>query len=181
MPAPTDFAPVFPGWNVWAVWQKNDLDFDPMMIGVAPERQLRIWVEDEVRLHAGGADVADPVKLKGDQVEILDGPPVGLPAAATKEGVGGESALLLDGPPTLRYVRFFNHGTASKLPWPHDSDFLLDTVFRPDPGAPATSGEPPGRLSDAATEAAGKIGKGVLGVGIGLALILVVVAFARKS
>lgn len=147
--ADSPMAPIFPGWNVWAVWQVQDLPFSPLMVGVSRDRQLRIWVEDEVRLHATGASVADPIDLKGGQVEILTGSP-SLKTAMRKEQVPGPALTVetQDLPPQLRFVRFFNRGTGSQLPWPHDDFYLLDAVFQPDQSNPATKGDGPGTITD---------------------------------
>lgn len=134
-------APVFPGWNVWKVWQVKDLPFSLMMLGVSRDRQLQIWVEDQVRLNAGGTDVADPADLKGSHVQILADAP-GLSTAVQKESVPGP-AMLVDGPADLRAVRFFNKGGQSQLPWPHDESYLLEAVLQPQADNPATSGPAP--------------------------------------
>lgn len=159
----TDFAPIFPGWNVWSVFQVRDLDFNPLMLGVSRDRQLRIWVEDAVRLGAPGATVADPVDLKGGQVEILPSKPAGLSVAIRKEQVGG-SAMVVDGPADLRFVRFFNRGAKANLVWPHDDNYLLNEVFTPNPTAPATQGPPPPTVGSGVGQgvgsAAGDIAKG---------------------
>jgi hypothetical protein len=135
------FAPIFPGWNVWQVWQVKDLPFSIAMFGVSPERQLRIWVEDELRLHSS-ADVADSIDLKGGQIEIIPGAP-GLATAMRKEDVPGGASFLVEGPATLFTVRFFNRGDKSQIAWPHDNQYLLDAVLDPNPANPATSGPAP--------------------------------------
>lgn len=132
------FAPIFPGWNVWRVYQVKDLPFSLMMVGVSPERQLKIWVEDEVRLHSA-ADVADPLDLKGSQVEIIQGAP-GLSVAMGREQVPSMRDVLLSGPAELYTVRFFNKGGNTQLAWPHDDSYLLDQVLEPKADNPATSG-----------------------------------------
>lgn len=139
-------AHVFPGWNVWAVDQVKDLPFDPLMVGVDREAQLRIWVEDAVRLGAPGATVADPIALKGSQIQILADAPTGLPVFQHKEQVPGDP-MLTDGESSLRYVRFFNRGEASDLPWPHDDSYILDQILTPSPGSAATSGPGPGTIT----------------------------------
>ena len=97
-------APVFPGWNVWKVWQVKDLPFSLMMFGVSRDLQLQIWVEDQVRLNAPGSDVADPADLKGSKVQIIADAP-GLSTAMAKESVPGP-AMVVSGPADLRVVRF---------------------------------------------------------------------------
>lgn len=138
----TGFLTVYPGWNVWNVWQVKDLPFSLMMIGVSPERQLRIWVEDSVRLGAPAAKVSDSIDLKGGQIEILTGPPSGLVSGQRKEQTPGPS-LVVSGPATLRTVRFFNRGDKTTMSWPHDESYLLDQTYVPSPVNPATSGPAP--------------------------------------
>lgn len=147
--ADSPMTPIFAGWNVWAVWQVQNLPFIPLMVGVSRDRQLQIWVEDQVRLHATEASVADPIDLKGSQVEILTGSP-GLKVAMRKENVPGPALVVetQDLSPQLRFVRFFNRGEASQLPWPHDDSYLLDAVFQPDPTNPVTKGDGPGTITD---------------------------------
>ncbi len=145
--AETDFLTVFPGWNVWDVYQVNDLPFSLIMVGVSPERQLRIWVEDAVRLGAPGALVADSVDLKGGQVEILNGLPTGLQVSERKEQVSGP-VMLVSGPATLKTVRFFNRGDKATMAWPHDDSYLLDKVYTPSPTNPATSGPGPTTIAN---------------------------------
>lgn len=134
------FAPIFPGWNVWNIWQVKLLPFSLWMLGVSRDRQLQIFVEDAVRLHSA-SDTADPIDLKGSQVEIIAGAP-GLATATRKEQVPGP-AMTVSGPAELRTVRFFNRGEASQVAWPHDESYLLDEVFEPSPTNPATSGAAP--------------------------------------
>lgn len=170
--ADSPMATVFPGWNVWAVWQVQDLPFSPLMVGVSRDRQLRIWVEDQVRLHAR-AEVADPLDLKGSQVEILTGNP-GLQVDMRKEDIPGPSLVVetQDLPPQLRFVRFFNRGPSSQLPWPHDESYLLDAVFRPDTTNSVTKGPGPGTITDRnITGPAAAAGKMVLEVAVIAALL----------
>lgn len=150
----TGFAPIFPGWNVWQVWQVKDLPFSISMIGVSPERQLRIWVEDEVRLHSA-ADVADSIDLKGGQVQVIPGGDQGLATLMRKEQVPDGATFLVDGPANLFTVRFFNRGGQTAIAWPHDSSYLLDAVLGPDPNNSATSGPAP-------TKIAQTVGEGVI-------------------
>lgn len=140
-----DFAKVFPGWNVWAVWQQKDLNFEPLHVGESRDRRLRIWIEDAVRLGAPGTIVADPVDLKGGQIEILPGAPAGLSQVQRKEDTSGP-AMLLDGPGELRFVRFYNRGAPGSLVWPHDGNYLLDAVYQPDPKNETTSGPAPSTI-----------------------------------
>lgn len=176
-------APVFPGWNVWGVWQKNDLDVEISMIGVGRDRRLRIWVENAVDDNAPGAEVGDPLspnpkKFKGEMVQIIPND-AGLVRVMPKEI--GAAGVVLDGPPELRFVRFYNRGALTALPWPHDENYLLDAVYMPSPTNPVTNApEPPSAAADidaagdAAVTAAKSIGSGVvvvLGIGLGLAVV----------
>jgi len=147
-----DFLTIYPGWNVWDVYQVNDLPFSLMMVGVSPERQLRIWVEDAVRLGAPGALVADSIDLKGGQVEILNGIPAGLKVDQRKEDVS--SSVLVSGSATLHTVRFFNRGDKASMSWPHDESYLLDKDYVPSPTNPATASPAPSTI-------AGGLGSGV--------------------
>lgn len=143
----SEFLTIFPGWNVWDVWQVNDLPFSLMMLGVSRDRQLRIWVEDAVRLRGPGSSVSDPIDLKGGQVEILNGRPVGLKVDQRKEQVPGP-AMVVDGPATLRTVRFFNRGSKTVMAWPHDESYLLEKTYVPDTANPATSGPAPTTIGE---------------------------------
>lgn len=177
--AETEFLTINPGWNVWDVWQVNDLPFSLMMLGVSPERQLRIWVEDAVRLGAPGALVADSIDLKGGQVEILNAKPVGLAQAQRKEQVPGP-ALLVNGAATLKTVRFFNRGDKATMAWPHDDSYLLDATYVQSPTNPATAGPGPttiaGTVGQGITQPIKDLGPGTLAiagvVGIGVLLYL---------
>lgn len=143
--AVTEFADVFPGWNVWAVYQSKDLDFGLQWVGVSRDDRLRIWVEDELRLNAPGAEVADPYAFKGSQIQILPGPPRGLDIFSRKEDVPGP-AMTIDSPVEVRYVRFFNRGPEARLVWPHDKgdkNYLLNVVYKPSASAPVTQGPGP--------------------------------------
>lgn len=152
------FAPIFHGWNVWDVYQKNDLDFHVMELGLEPERILRMWVENATK-DAPGAAVADslnPAALVGDQVELI--PSAGtLEPSARKESVPGP-AMTLDGPATLYTVRFYNRGAPGELAWPHDSNQLLNTVYAPSTTSAITSGPPPSSLAGSVSNAADKAG-----------------------
>ncbi len=136
------------------------------MAGVDPERALRIWVEDQVDDHAQGAVVGDPVspnpkKFKGDMVNVLPGTGtlkgaafrIDVPALAGQQqlGVTGSKA-------TLHVVQFFNRGAATVMPWPHDKNFLVETVFEPDASNPLTNAEPPGSAAEDLAAAAGAFG-----------------------
>ncbi len=150
----TEFLTIYPGPNIWDVWQLKDLPFSVSMFGVSPDRQLRIWVEDAVRLRGPGSSVADPLDLKGGQVEVLNGKPSGLKAGQRKEQVPGP-AMFVSGPATLKTVRFFNRGEKAFMAWPHDSEYLLDQTYIPDPGNPATTGPAPPTIG-------GTIGGGIV-------------------
>jgi hypothetical protein len=155
-------APVFPGWNVWAVWQKNDLDFEISMLGVSADRRLRIWVENAVDDNAPGAAVGDPLspnvtKFKGEMVQIVPSAGELLPVAR-KESVPN-SVPALDGPPSLFFVRFYNRGQLTSLAWPHDGNHLLDAVYLPSPISPITNAPEPASAA-ATVDEAGEVVKG---------------------
>lgn len=185
--APAGYAKVFPGWNAWAVFQKDDLDFETLMVGVSPELRLRIWVEQQAS-KAPGVELADTVNLaalQGSQVEIIpsvDGLAVGQNRALELPA----QEMFLDGPATRKLVRFYNRGSGEAFtPWPHDANYLLDAVFTPAPNNPITGGAPPSSLAgklDKVSDTAGTVIKVVAVVaGLGLlALIIVKVANAKS-
>jgi hypothetical protein len=195
-PAPAGFAQVFPGWNVWDVWQSQDpiegIGDAVMNAGISLERQLRIWVEDWLREHAPAVAVADtvnPFALKGSQIEIIPNSG-GLELLQTRgdvAGLAGAMQLGKQGSQGLKKtVRFYNRGTeTTAVAWPHDENYLLESVFQPATGNPLTSGAAPTSLGGAASGAADTIGSTlkvvaiVAGVGIG-ALLLVQILQARK-
>lgn len=164
--------PIHEGWNVWSVYQKNDLDIEPMMVGVNRDRRLRIWVEEKAE-SASGVDVSDQLSLRGSQVQILLGVS-GLTIESTREQLPGD-LLLLDGPATLRYVRFFNRGARTETPWPHDSNYLLESVYQPSATSPITTGPPPAKLSEPLTRGAINVAEDI--AKIGLAILIGYVAF----
>lgn len=184
MTSPAGFAQVFKGWNVWAVLAKDELGFDPLMVGVSPERRLRIWAEAAADAAPGVAvaDPANPFALRGGQVEVIQSPE-GL--EADRELPGG--SLLLDGPSSKVFLRFFNRGAEAITPWPRDANFALDTVYVPDSDNPITNAEAPGSLAGSAGAAADKIGGAlkviaiVAGVGIGALLIAEILKSSRKA
>lgn len=162
---PAGFAPIFKGYNLWGVYAKDSLDFDPTMIGTSADRRLQIFVEEAANA-APGVAVADPVNpiaLKGGQAEILPSA-AGLTAALSRVSVPGP-LLMLDGPATLRFVRFYNRGEEGVTAWPHNADFMLESVYQPDPENPVTSGAPPPSLAGAVDELAKGAGAVVKVVG----------------
>jgi hypothetical protein len=185
---PAGFVPVFPGWNVWSVWQKNDLDFEASMFGVGHDQRLKIWVENEVQDNAPGAAVSDPLspnptKFRGDMVQIIPDA-AGLEAVARKEDVPGPTALVVDGDATLRFVRFYNRGPLTVMPWPHDGNYLLDSAYLPSVTNPVTAAPAPASTAATATEvakAAASIGSGaVVALGLGLGIVWVLALAGRK-
>jgi len=154
--------PIFPGWNIWNLWQVNDLDFSIMNIGVTPERQLRIWVEDQIRNNAGAAEVADPLAIKGSQIQVLPGLPTGLRIMMRKEQVPGcegdgcaGPTMVVNGPASMKTVRFFNRSnTQTSMPWPHDNNYLVDAVYVPSVDNPISSGGGPSTVLSPVNEAA---------------------------
>lgn len=171
--AEQEFLKVYPGWNVWEVWQVKDLPFSVMNVGLSPERQLRIWVEDKVRLGAPGAIVADSIDFKGSQVELLRGTPEGLQQDQRKEQVPGPS-MFVSGPAKLTTLRFFNRGDKAFMAWPHDESYLLERTFIPSPSNPATSGPAPSTIGDTVggsitgpvTDVAKKLSPLLIGAGV---------------
>lgn len=179
------FAPIFVGWNVWDIWQSDDPPFSVMNIGLTLERQLRIFIENQLADNAPGTAIADPLNpaaLRGDQIQII--PKVeGLKFAATRGDIpelakginlGGDE----DSKAILRTVRFFNRGSESSLPWPHEPGYLLENVYTPDPNHPVTGAPQPGSLGGAASQVGSELSKAVTAlvwVGGGLAAAVVAV------
>lgn len=194
---PEGFAQIFPGWNVWSVWGSDDpnqgLTGTLMNTGLSLERQLRIWVEDTIKDGAPGAAVADPMNpgaLRGDQIQIIPSPG-GLEVFANRESIpslAGALQLGEEGSKALLYiVRFFNRGQEAVLPWPHDENYLLESIFRPSADNQITSGPAPSSLAGTATEA-GKAVSGVVktvaivaGVAAGIGLIVLIANASRKA
>jgi hypothetical protein len=185
--------PIFKGWNVWQVWQVKDLDFSPLMVGVSRDTQLRIWVEDAVRLGDSNVEVADPIDFKGSHVEILVAPPTGLAVAKaddgtplTKDHLPGDPLLVetQDEAPELRSVRFFNRGPEGRIVWPHDDNYLLDAVFQPDPKNPLTAGPGPRTIGETVkkpvTDAALDVGLIAAGVAVAAVLAIALLRFASR-
>lgn len=171
---PEGFVPIFKGWNVWRVAAKDSLGFDPGMIGVSDERRLRIFVEDAANSAPGVsvADPANPAALKGSQVEIIPSA-CGLPQALGRETVPGP-LLLLDGPASVKFVRFYNRGTEGVAAWPHDEDFLVDGAYQPSDTNPCTNAAAPPSLAGAVDDlakGAGTVLK-VVGVVVGVGALI---------
>lgn len=187
------FAPVFAGWNVWDLYQADKLDESILgklwHAGMSPERLLRVWIEDQLRDNAHGAEVADPANpaaLSGDPIQII--PRVStLDRFVTRQSVPELSGAMQlgtdDSKTTLRTVRFYNRGLATVLPWPHDQNFVLDIVYTPSLTNSITNSQPPSTLAgglDAAGRAAADVGKAVVwGVGA-LAVVMLLSTLSRK-
>jgi hypothetical protein len=188
------FVTVFVGWNVWALWRADDPDrslIDTIWnLGLAPDTELRIWVEDQVKANAHGAAVADPLNptaLRGAQVQIIPSTS-GLAVDATRADVpelAGALQLGREGSKASRVVvRFFNRGTQAIMPWPHDRNVLLDATYTPSSTNPITSGAAPSSLGGTATELAedAKSVVKVIAIGGGLVLATVlVIALASNT
>lgn len=184
---PPGFAPLFAGWNVWSVWQKNDLDFELGGVGLDAERRLRVWVEDMADA-ASGAQLHDPLNpsakhFDGDEVDVLQNA-AGLAPAVDRTSVP-VGIPPLEGAVTLRYVRFFNRGVATVLPWPHSSNYLLEAVYAPAKDNPVTNAPAPvsatETVKDGAKAAASGLGSlaTVAAWGVGALVVLKVVELAR--
>ena len=124
-------------------------------------------VEDEIRDNAPGAAVADPANpaaLSGDTVQII--PKVsGLTASATRASIPDIAGALQlgtgDSTARLVTVRFYNRGDVSFLPWPHDQNFVVDTVYVPSTSNPVTNAAAPFTLAGAASSASNSIGHAI--------------------
>ena len=195
--APAGFAQIFKGWNVWDVWQSQDpiqgIGGSILNAGLSLDRQLKIWIEDNIKDNAPGvavADPANPMALKGDQIQIVPAAG-GLAVLQTRADVPGLAGALqlgeMGSQGLKRTVRFFNRGIEAAIAWPHDENYLLDTVYQPDPANAITSGPAPSSLAGAAGEAldtAGSVLKVVAigaGVALGVVLIAALVNASRKA
>lgn len=169
-PAPLQpgMAPVFFGWNVWALYQASVPDESILgaiwHAGISQDQLLKLWVENQIEDNAPGANVSDPLnpdasKFRGDQVQILPSAPVGLQNAAVRDSIPALAGALQVGKEgsaaLLRYVRFYNRGQVTAMPWPHDQNFVLDTVYQPDPANTLTNSPPP-KTAGAALDKAAK-------------------------
>lgn len=191
---PAGFAPVFPGWNVWDVWQADTPDQNVLgsiwTAGESEDRLLQVWVENELADNAPGVSVSDPLNpaaLKGDQVQIIPSAQ-GLTAAATRASIPEIAGTLqlgtADSTARERTVRFYNRGSASVLPWPHDQNFVVDSVYTPSTTNPITSAPAPSSLAGAAGQATAALGHvvEVLAWGAGaIAAALLVSKLLRRS
>jgi hypothetical protein len=194
--APAGFAPVFAGWNVWDVWQADDPDQGVLgaiwYAGVSEDQLLKLWVESYVEKNAPGANVSDPLNpdpthYKGDEIQIIP-KPTGLAIASARESAGlggtlqegnkGSTARLVS-------VRFYNRGSASVVPWPHDQNFLVDAVYTPSTTNPITDSAAPttvGAAVAAAGQGLGEVVKVVAIVGGAIvAAILVSKIIGRRA
>lgn len=191
------FAQLFPGWNVWELWQSQDpiegIGDAVLNAGLSLERQLRIWVEDWIKEHAPAAAVADPANpfaLKGAQVEIIPNPG-GLELLQTRAdvpGLAGAMQLGKQGSQGLKFtVRFFNRGAETAVAWPHDDNYLLEAVYQPSSSNPITSGAAPSSAGGIATDVAAgvtstlKVVAIVGGVALGAVLLIQILQSSRKA
>lgn len=188
------FVTVFPGWNVWALWRSSDPDRGLLgtiwNLGMAPDTELRVWVEDQIKDNAPGAAVADPLNpaaLRGAQIQIIPGAN-GLPVDATRADMPDLAGALQLGKKDSKaarvFVRFYNRGTQSLMPWPHDENVLLDNSFVPSSKNSLTNGPPPGSLAGSATSLADSAETVVKVIAIGGGLVLatvLVIALANTS
>ena len=126
------------------------------------------------------ADPANPAALKGDQVQVVPNAGALVPAATRAEVPELAGALQLGdtGSAAIKFtVRFFNRGASGVMPWPHDENYALDTVYTPSTSSPITNADPPSSLGGAATNAAAAIGHGLetlawVAAGVGVLLVL---------
>ncbi len=180
---PPGFAPIFAGWNVWSVWQKDDLDFELGGVGLTDERRLRVWVEDTADA-ASGAQLHDPLNpsakhFDGDEVDVLQN------AAGLSVSVDRTSVPVgippLEGAVTLRFVRFYNRGVPTVVPWPHSSNYLLEAVYAPAKDNPVTNAPAPVSATETVKEGAAGLGSvaTVAAWGVGAFLVLKVIELAR--
>lgn len=196
MTAPVGFAPVFKGWNVWSLWQADDPDRSVLealwMAGVEPERALRIWVEDQVDDNAPGAVVGDPVspnpkKFKGEMVKVVPNANGLVQASIRKDVPGLEGAQQLGEEGSgarLFFVRFYNRGESSALPWPHDKNFLVESVYQPDATNGLTNSPPPGSAAEDIEHAAAAVSGALVPVALivgGVAVLFILSKLGSRS
>jgi hypothetical protein len=190
-PAP-GFAILFPGWNVWSIYQAEDpvegIGDAIFNAGMSLDRRLKVWIESQITEHAPAAavqDPANPAALKGDQVEIIPNAG-GLTVAQgrAEAGFGGAQQVgEKDSKALERFVRFYNRGAETVLAWPHDENYLLNAVYQPDRANALTSGAPPFSLGGAASGALDKAGDTLklVAVGAGVAIAAAVVIAIVKA
>jgi len=192
-PAP-GFVTVYPGWNVWALWRSDDPERGILgtlwNAGLSATRELQIWVEDQIKDNANGAAVADPANpfaARGDQIQLIPGAN-GLAVDATRADIpelSGSLQLGKKGSKASRvFVRFFNRGQQSLMPWPNDDNVLLDNSFLPSSTNSLTNGAAPSSLGGAATDLANSAESVVKVIAIGGGLVLatvLVIALANTS
>lgn len=162
---PSGLVPIFAGWNVWDIWQADKPSFDVMALGETLQRQLQVWIENQIKDNAPGSAVADPANplaLRGDQIQPISHV-TGLAIAATRADIPELKDASLNSAgdtATLRTVRFWSRASApqfsvaTSMPWPHDDDYLLNVVYQPSAKSPVTNAPQPGSLAGAASAAA---------------------------
>jgi hypothetical protein len=173
-PTPTGMAPVFAGWNVWDVYQADSPDENILgtlwHAGITEDQLLKLWVENQVEDNASGANVSDPLNpspehFRGDNVQIIASPGTLARAAVREDSIpeltGAQQLGTKDSTARLRTVRFYNRGSATVMPWPHDQNFLVDAVFQPDAKNPLTNAPAPTTFGGAAKDAAAAIEHGL--------------------
>lgn len=188
------FVTVFPGWNVWALWRSDNPDrsvfADIWNAGMSPDRELQVWVENQIKDNANGAAVADPANpaaLRGDQIKIIpganglvvDGTRADIPELAGPVQLGEQ-----DSKASRVFVRFYNRGQQALMPWPHDANVLLDASFLPSTSNALTNGAAPSSLGGAAAELEKQVESVVKVIAIGGGLVLatvLVIAIANAS
>lgn len=191
--APLGFVQVFPGWNVWELWQAEDQDLGVvdavMLAGVSPDRRLRIWVEDWLRERDTQAQVADHWNgaLKGDAIQIIPNA-AGLQVLQTRAdvpGLAGEQQRGKQGSAVVRrVVRFYNRSSApSAVAWPTDANYLLEQVYQPATDNPITGAPAPsstlGDVAKGASEVV-KVVAIVAGVALGAVILTQLVQAGRS-
>jgi hypothetical protein len=172
-PLPAGFAPVFAGWNVWDIYQANTPDEGVLgtlwHAGISQDELLQTWVVDQIEDNAPGANLSDPLnpdprKFRGDVVQII--PNAGtLARAAVRDAIptlaGAQQLGTANSTARLVTVRFYNRGAASTMPWPHDQNFLVDSVFAPDAGNMITNSPAPSTAAGTLSDIGSGIGHGL--------------------
>ena len=159
--------PILDGWNVWDVLQAQ-----------APVEPTAGTLNDQL-----AAFVREAVGVPGLPIALTS-------SAAAGEVVASRSVIPeLAGPPSLgvggsavarRTIAFESQGGRPSIPWPHDDNLMLDTVYTAAP-APRAAGGAVARAPAVVTHAPAVTQASLLPLAIGAGLVLVVAALARKG
>src|SRR5260221_1499969 len=57
---PPGLVPIFAGWNVWDIWQADKPSFDVIALRETLQRQLQVWIQNQIKDNAPCSPEADP-------------------------------------------------------------------------------------------------------------------------